>query len=259
MLVIDGFAPETAMKDAHARQREKKRASGECEDAKQKVPTYQELLDEALDETFPASDPISPTAAMHAAEQVDSPRDAVDWTLKAGGHRGPPLREEEKDQASPQEAGAIVTAALAQEALDKVLPMMEAAVRDPDVCGTGFLSVVILDPAHGWPRAEFSDALLLEHHIGDQARWDADYGAFARAKAKLSWQSGQDSRAVQASPHRLRQGDSLLWGAVNFDGIVVGVSGAEPWYDEAFALAVAAMLRSLALREHVRLIKRGDV
>ena len=46
------------------------------------VPTYQELLDEALDETFPASDPISPSAAERAEREISTPKDEKDWKLK---------------------------------------------------------------------------------------------------------------------------------------------------------------------------------
>lgn len=46
--------------------------------------TYQQTLDEALAETFPASDPISPTSAMHVEQSVSSKRDPVDWKLKPG-------------------------------------------------------------------------------------------------------------------------------------------------------------------------------
>ena len=67
-----------------APERARKRAEGACQDKSEKVPTYQELLDEALDETFPASDPISPSAAMHAEQEADSERDEVDWTLRPG-------------------------------------------------------------------------------------------------------------------------------------------------------------------------------
>ncbi|NBD22111.1 hypothetical protein GTZ97_15730 [Aquabacterium fontiphilum] len=67
-----------------APERARKRAEGACQDKDEKVPTYQELLDEALDETFPASDPISPSAAMHAEKEAESERDQVDWTLKPG-------------------------------------------------------------------------------------------------------------------------------------------------------------------------------
>ena len=46
------------------------------------VPTYQELLDEALDETFPASDPISPSAAERAEREISTPKDEKDWKLE---------------------------------------------------------------------------------------------------------------------------------------------------------------------------------
>jgi hypothetical protein len=72
------------MKDSHIRQKEAHRLEGKSEKPAEKVPTYQELLDESLDETFPASDPISPSAAMHADRQIATPRDTTDWTLKPG-------------------------------------------------------------------------------------------------------------------------------------------------------------------------------
>ena len=76
------------MKDPDARQKEAKRLEGKASKPA-KVPTYQELLDESLDETFPASDPISPSAAMHAAKQVSTGKDEVDWQLKPAGHAKP--------------------------------------------------------------------------------------------------------------------------------------------------------------------------
>lgn len=52
-----------------------------------KLPTYQELLDEALEGTFPASDPIAPGAAMHTSRRISTARDDTDWTLLPGGQR----------------------------------------------------------------------------------------------------------------------------------------------------------------------------
>jgi hypothetical protein len=72
------------MKDQHTQQREDKRLDGKATKPADKVPTYQELLDDALDQTFPASDPISPTAAMHAEKAVQSSKDGKDWALKPG-------------------------------------------------------------------------------------------------------------------------------------------------------------------------------
>jgi hypothetical protein len=61
---------------------ESKRHEGKATNPKDKVPTYQELLDDSLDQTFPASDPISPSAAMHAEETVKTAKDDKDWKLK---------------------------------------------------------------------------------------------------------------------------------------------------------------------------------
>jgi hypothetical protein len=59
------------------------RHEGKAATPEDKLPTYQELLDEALDETFPASDPISPSAAMHAEERATRTGvDDKDWKLK---------------------------------------------------------------------------------------------------------------------------------------------------------------------------------
>lgn len=48
------------------------------------APTYQDVLDEAIEETFPASDPIAPAVA-HAGTPVSTRRNPVDWRLE---HRG---------------------------------------------------------------------------------------------------------------------------------------------------------------------------
>lgn len=243
------------MKTPAARKRESQRNAGECATADEKVPTYQELLDEALDETFPASDPISPTAAMHATRAVSTPSDAVDWVLKPGGDRPPTAAP-----CAPTPESGLLDAALAREAIERVLPMLTKSLKDKEVSGMGFLAITVLNPTVVAGRqACFEDAILLEHAIGDRRKWDADYAVFARAKARLSWESGCDSRLMQARPHLLKAGDSLMGGAVALDGVVVSVSGAQPWYDEAFALAVAAMLRALAQRQHASLLRGGTL
>jgi hypothetical protein len=135
----------------------------------------------------------------------------------------------------------------ARRALALCLPMIEPLVADRSLCGSGFLCIVVMDPALTPRTATFDDAVLLEHAVGDRAKWDADYAAFARAKAKASWLHGLDGTTLQCShAHALREGESLLAGAVCLDGIVVAASGAFEWADEAVALCVAACLRALA-------------
>jgi hypothetical protein len=91
------------MKDAHSRQKESKRLEGQASKPAAKVPTYQELLDESLDETFPASDPISPSAAMHAERQVATGKDEVDWQLKPGA-QSPPAAAKRKAPRAKKES-----------------------------------------------------------------------------------------------------------------------------------------------------------
>lgn len=65
-------------------EKEDKRLAGEAKSAQAKLPTYQELLDDALESTFPASDPIAASAATHVHEPHTTLRDTKDWTLKPG-------------------------------------------------------------------------------------------------------------------------------------------------------------------------------
>jgi hypothetical protein len=135
----------------------------------------------------------------------------------------------------------------ARQALQMALPMIEPQMNNSQVCGSGFLYIVIMDPAMHPGEVRFEQAVLLEHAVGDRSKWDADYAVFARAKAQATWERGIDGHRLQLmSPHLLKESDTLLCGAVSLDGIVVGVSGAHDWYDEAFATTIAACLRAIA-------------
>lgn len=147
---------------------------------------------------------------------------------------------------------------LARHALQRVLPMLEVAVHDRTVCGAGFMHVVVMDPGKPPGSCDFEEAILLEHELGDTARRDADYTGFARAKARLSWHTGLDGTTVQTHhPHRLRPGDTMLTGGICLDGIVVGVSGAFPWFDEAFGVAIAAQIRAACKDRHAGWLQDG--
>lgn len=64
-----------------------KEAAGNPDKEGQK--TYQEAVDDSLDMTFPASDPISPSAAMHAEKRTQTAQDEKDWHLKPGSEHQP--------------------------------------------------------------------------------------------------------------------------------------------------------------------------
>jgi hypothetical protein len=138
------------------------------------------------------------------------------------------------------------------------MPMIDAVMADKEVVGSGFLYIVVMDPGVAPGEIPFGDAVLVEHAVGDRTKWDADYAGFARAKAHVSWTRGRGSHEVQSlRTHALRRGESVLWGSVCLDGIVVGVSGAHPWWDEAFATAIAANLRAIAKQRHAAAIAGG--
>lgn len=147
----------------------------------------------------------------------------------------------------------------AEQALALTLPMIEAAMADPQVSGSGFFYLVVMDPALTPADCPFGEAVLLEHAVGDPSRWDADYAAFARAKARLAWSQGDTHTLQTQQPHRLREGDSLLWGSAVLDGIVVAASGAYAWFDEAFATALAANLRAIAKQRHAAALEKRQL
>jgi hypothetical protein len=135
----------------------------------------------------------------------------------------------------------------AQAAVRMSLPMINEAMKTSEVGESGFLHIVIMDPALTPVYSRFEDAILYEHSIGDIARWDADYAEFARAKARIAWRTGLDGHMVQElRPHLLTAQDTVLWGSVVVEGIVVSSSGVHPWYDEAFAGTIAMCLRAIA-------------
>ena len=77
-------AKSSSRQDPRGVKRPEERLEGKGATPHEKVPSYQELLDEALDETFPASDPISPSAAMAAEKRIRTAKDKTDWTLRPG-------------------------------------------------------------------------------------------------------------------------------------------------------------------------------
>jgi hypothetical protein len=135
----------------------------------------------------------------------------------------------------------------AARAVAMVMPMIAAAMADRRVGESGFLHIVVMDPAASPATHDFEEAILYEQSVGDRSAWDADYAAYARGKAAISWRTGLDSHVVcETRPHLLRPADGTVWGSVCVEGIVVGVSGANPWYDEAFAGAIAHAFKAIA-------------
>jgi hypothetical protein len=75
------FRKDRAMTQARTPQHEQQRAEGQASHPEDKLPTYQELLDHAVEDTFPASDPIAPNAARNTSRPVETAVDDRDWKL----------------------------------------------------------------------------------------------------------------------------------------------------------------------------------
>ncbi len=148
----------------------------------------------------------------------------------------------------------------ARAAVEMALPSIEKGLQRDGVSGERVLHIVVMNPAASPHESTFEQAILYEHSVGDPGTWEADYRSFARAKAALAWRSGCDTHLIQEfRPHLLRQGDSLLWGSVCRDGLVVGASGAHPWFDEAFANAVAGFLLAIGHERAREAREKGSV
>lgn len=92
MVLMSYLTIGVIMKKLTTEEKESKRLENKSTEDHEKVPTYQELLDASLDMTFPASDPISPTAAMYAEKQIEKAKGDInqkDWHLKPGGDCAP--------------------------------------------------------------------------------------------------------------------------------------------------------------------------
>ncbi len=134
---------------------------------------------------------------------------------------------------------------MAQRAILMVLPMIEKLVTD-GVVKRGDLAIVILDPLEG--------NILGQKSLGDEGKWEHDYHRLALHKACLAGRSGLSSRHVaQLEPHRLMVGDTKHAGGVNFNGIPVGVSGVQSYFDEMIANCVAAAYQALCIEAMVKI------
>lgn len=82
-------AKPDARSSASADDKRKTSAADKRKATEDKRKTYQGAVDDSLEMTFPASDPISPSAAMHAEKKTQTHRDDVDWKLKRGSEHQP--------------------------------------------------------------------------------------------------------------------------------------------------------------------------
>jgi hypothetical protein len=156
-----------------------------------------------------------------------------------------------------REASASGLADRVTRALDALERCFERVLCDEAVSAEHALHIVVMDPAAPRERVPFDAAILVERSIGEPARWQADYAHYARAKAALAWRENLTTTTiVDDMPTRLRSGDLVVEGAVCRHGWVVAASGAQPWYDAAFAAMTIELLH--AERRNAVVAARGQ-
>lgn len=140
----------------------------------------------------------------------------------------------------------FVTADQAREAFEAfVLPGIIRAIQGEHV-NRPHLHVTVLNPHI--PYTEGAELpIWFEHSIGKRSDWEnwggRSFDDFARGKSSLTWRTGFSSReVVLCHPHLLRTGDCHLWGSAIIDGLICGVSGVQPYFDEMFARMTCAAI-----------------
>ena len=142
-----------------------------------------------------------------------------------------------------------------------VLPGIQLAMRDLHV-NRKHLHVVALNPCV--PYSDTAELpILFEYSIGNRSEWEQWNGKtfddFARAKAMMSWRTGKPSReVVLTSPQLLIPGDTALWGSAVIDGVICGVSGVQPYFDEMFARMTCAVIIGEASHYAAEFTKNPD-
>ena len=91
---------------------------------------------------------------------------------------------------------------------------------------------------------KFEDHLLLREAIGDPKQWEHNYDGIALAKARESVRTGQATATLP--PHYLQKHDTVYWGSVVREDIVVACSGVQPYYDEMFSGWLADAIKAVA-------------
>ncbi len=138
-----------------------------------------------------------------------------------------------------------------------VLPGIMSAIAGEHI-KRPHLHVVALKPGVKYNHTEHLP-VLFEHQVGNPAEWQWPYNEYACGKALITWRTGLSSRdVIMTKPQLMEPGDPRYWGSAIIDGVIVGVSGVEPHFDEMFARMTAAAICAEATHYAELLAAKGD-
>lgn len=137
----------------------------------------------------------------------------------------------------------ILTPDLVKKAYEMVLPLIEE-ILDNGTTNRKHLSIVVAAiPAIRPSSKPFDKSCYLVTSLGDKKEWECDYQAIALSKAALSARTSKGT--AELGPQYLLYGDTIYYGSVVLDGIVVACAGVESYYDEMIAMWIAATIKAL--------------
>lgn len=143
---------------------------------------------------------------------------------------------------------AVLAVELARPGIEKLLTVAlqgELLLNKPVIA----ISIVSVKTNAGGVDVAFSTRFDIGHHehiIMDDGRWNDKYDRFALAKARLAAREKMDTSViVNDHPSLLQPGDIKFPGGVYSDGIAVGASGVQGYFDEMIARMVLAICLGL--------------
>ena len=146
----------------------------------------------------------------------------------------------------------ILTPGLVQEAYEMVYPLIEATLANR--AKRQHLAIVVTATSailETDTNKSFQENCLFTASIGEEKKWEYEYDVIALSKAEKSARTGKGS--AELAPHYLIDGDTIYWGSVVLDDIVVACSGVEPYYDELFSMWIASAIKALAKKRFAEL------
>jgi len=137
----------------------------------------------------------------------------------------------------------FLTRQLASQQFISIIAPEVKRLADVNIIKRASLALVLLDPSVPYAPGE-KLPILFSGGVKDEP-WAKPYDEFAQAKAMISWRTGLSSRVVQQTmPHLVESGDTVWWGSVVLDGLIVAASGVMPEHDEMLALYFAGACRA---------------
>ncbi|MDC7219125.1 MAG: hypothetical protein PQJ59_04230 [Spirochaetales bacterium] len=113
------------------------------------------------------------------------------------------------------------------------------------------MHIVVMNPAVKPWEASFEEAILAEFSLTDKSGWANPYDDLARGKAKQAWRDGKSNvHKHLIAPATLKTGDVAFYGSFEHEGVIVGASGVEGWYDVLVCGLMAVAIQQLAQAEY---------